>query len=106
VKFSTIALPGRTPVAIRQARSINLAWTFVHGIQHRGEAIQLCLSGACEPTKEFVISTGQMLVCGGVWPATGTIDASLTTHVELLNATSHLVRMMELHDYHAVLLIW
>jgi hypothetical protein len=59
-----------------------------------------------KPTKELVISASQMLVCGEVWPATGAIDPSLTLHVELLDAIPHLVGRMELHDYHAVLLIW
>jgi hypothetical protein len=103
---STIARPGRASIAIRESIDVDLAGIVVHEIQHRSEAVQLYLSGACKLTKELVISADYMLVGGEVGPLVATTDASSTTHVELLNAIPHLVRRMELHDYYAVLLIW
>jgi hypothetical protein len=34
------------------------------------------------------------------------MDANLAMHAESLDAIPHLVRRMELHDHHAVLLFW
>jgi hypothetical protein len=106
MRSSTIASPGRASVAIWEPINVDLAGIVVHEVQNRGKVIELCLSGTRKSTKEFMVSAGEMLIRGEVWPATATIDPSLTVHAELLDAIPHLVRRMELHDYYAVLLIW
>jgi hypothetical protein len=91
MESSTTALPGRASIAIREALSIDLAGIIVHEVQHRGEAVQLYLSGACEPTKELVIPADDMLVRSEVRAPIAIMDVSLTVHVEFLDAIPHLI---------------
>jgi hypothetical protein len=103
MKPSTLALPGRASVAIGEPISVDLAGIVVHEVHHRSETFKLCFGGTRESTKEFVFSAEDVLIRGEV---RAIMDANLAMHVESLDAIPHLVRRMELHDHHAVLLFW